>query len=304
MFKFTGSKIVSLLFLLLPTQSVLAWETDQFTKRFSPLQDSTLKLNAKVNSELSAVIQDWKPIDGTNEILFVKRVYKRLSDNHLFSHYESWINNSIYINKSDIKQKDSIYAGASLSSSRFNFFFDGAPTVYAGGARFGTDKTGHFFSEGYIYYQLFHNVRLSLEKILNYGIRSELAIFGLKISGVYSSGDLVANYEGFRFYESLFNSVVDPIKGSIIAWSPQGPVMRRGFDWRDYVSEIWDEALYPPVLIKPLQKTVLNNLIKLCNDFLRNPIKFKPQNEDALISRYSHLGLHFQTQNRLENVCR
>jgi hypothetical protein len=296
------SRSFFVIFSLIFSLKTLAWETDQYTNRAASLGDSTAYMNAKVNTEILSVIESWKLEDNYNENLFVRQVYKRLSGNHLFTKYEAWLLNSPEIDK--LALKTNIYHGADFIGGRFNIFFSGSPTILAGDVRFGCDKPSHFVSEGYTYFWLYHSEGLDFKKILSLGMISERSILGTTVSGVYSSGDLIANFEGFRFYESLFNPQILTNKGALIAWTPQGPRLRHPFDFRDHITEAWDEALYPPALLPHLQKTVLMNLKNLCGEYLRQPDLYRPKFESMIFKRYGELGLKIHPENRLENVCR
>ncbi len=56
-------------------------------------------------------------------------------------------------------------------------------------------------------------------------------------TGSYSNADLVANYEGYRFYRSLFDDDVISGKTAILRWENNRWVIQREFDWADHVNE-------------------------------------------------------------------
>ncbi|MCW8469989.1 hypothetical protein OQJ19_04865 [Fluoribacter gormanii] len=89
-----------------------------------------------------------------------------------------------------------------------------APTINMYGYYFGTDKLGHFFMMGHTYYKIysyFLNHGKSAEQahaaIVTYGQILEQTYLGTLINGVYSNGDLAANYAGWKFYMNLTHSV-------------------------------------------------------------------------------------------------
>jgi hypothetical protein len=78
-----------------------------------------------------------------------------------------------------------------------------APTINMYGYYFGTDKLGHFCMMGHTYYKMytyFLNHGKTPEQahaaIVTYGQILEQTYLGTLIKGVYSNGDLSANYAG------------------------------------------------------------------------------------------------------------
>src|SRR4051812_10683044 len=85
-----------------------------------------------------------------------------------------------------------------------------SPTVRLFGALMGTDKVGHIFQQGHEYYEAYRKAEQSgadretaLRKAVQVGIDQENGFFGLMMVGVYSNGDLAANYAGLKFYLNL-----------------------------------------------------------------------------------------------------
>jgi hypothetical protein len=129
-------------------------------------------------------------------------------------------------------------------------------------------------------------------------------IFGQLTTGVFSNADLVANYEGYLFYRSLFEDGVVDGKGPIVGWQGDRPQLLRPFDWADHVNDYWDEALNPSFLSPGLQRWMDKTLPSLCPDFRQDPEAFYPHNGTALAQRYAQLGLKTALWNRLDQVCR
>jgi hypothetical protein len=85
-----------------------------------------------------------------------------------------------------------------------------SPTVNFWGLYFGTDKLGHFFEQGYEYYEVYQHERSrglddaeAIGKAVKLGVAQEKGIYGLMIDGCYSNADLAANYAGVKFYINL-----------------------------------------------------------------------------------------------------
>lgn len=112
--------------------------------------------------------------------------------------------------------------------------------------KIGTDKLGHFFDQGFDYFQkefTLAGAKLTsneegLKKALDYGMSTEDGMFGLKSSGVKSYGDLAANYGGSLFWKELAAG------DNPIASCQDGKFsLRRKFDFKDYVTDAWDEGI-------------------------------------------------------------
>jgi len=129
-----------------------------------------------------------------------------------------------------------------------------SPTVKLYGVEFGTDKVEHFFQQGYKYYTTYNEAiakgqtpQEAAKKAVQWGQRTERTYFGLLVSGVYSNGDLYANYAGMRFYQGL----TQPVRiGS--STRPAILVLKDG-SWK-----INDEATLRKTLIKPFISDHLN----------------------------------------------
>jgi RHS repeat-associated protein len=76
----------------------------------------------------------------------------------------------------------------------------GLPTKIA----LGTDKLGHFFAQGYEYYEISVLQGKGDTMAIGYGIKMEEGKFGLGMTGVYSNADLEANKAGLQFYKDLY----------------------------------------------------------------------------------------------------
>lgn len=89
-------------------------------------------------------------------------------------------------------------------------YFELASTIKMFDAQFGTDKISHLFQQGYDYYKTYNKAinkglseKVATEKAIKFGQKTERGIFGTIVSGVYSNGDLAANYVGLKFYLGL-----------------------------------------------------------------------------------------------------
>lgn len=89
-----------------------------------------------------------------------------------------------------------------------------APTIRMYDYYFGTDKLGHFFMQGHTYYTLYmaylahgKSAEQAHAAIVRYGQILEYTYLGVLVNGVYSNGDLSANYAGWKFYMNITQSI-------------------------------------------------------------------------------------------------
>lgn len=79
----------------------------------------------------------------------------------------------------------------------------------------GLDKMGHFFAEGWQYFELTHYKKHNIDQALKWGKEQESGKFGYTTTGIFSFADLVANFNGWRFWNKVLLKENDPLKGAI-----------------------------------------------------------------------------------------
>ena len=146
-----------------------------------------------------------------------------------------------------------------MYASRVNWFFGVGATFRLAGSLVGSDKLGHFFSQGIKYYGS-HLLGWDDRHVYGRGRFNERWLFGQLTTSVYSNADLVANYEGYRFYRSLFEAGIVPGKGPIVAFRDGRATIERSFSWADHVNDYWDEAAYPSHISPGLEHYLLSAL--------------------------------------------
>lgn len=277
-----------------------AYETDQYTDRQLRIEDSTDILNREMNAALAEIAAHWTA--GEKPGRFATAFYRDVGGRHWVDKLERWATRSREVEKIKQPKQESIYGGIPIWSTRVVFVVGLGQTLRLNETLVGTDKIGHFISQGWKYYRR-HRRGMPEEKVLKLGPRNEAGIFGAVWTGVYSNADLVANYEGYLFFRSLFEDDVIPGKPAIIHWDGQRAVLQRQFDWRDHVNEYWDEALNPNRYTGKLGRYVHENLEALCEDFEQSPSTYIPTADAVLAERYAHLGMRRSADFRLDRVC-
>jgi hypothetical protein len=124
------------------------------------------------------------------------------------------------------------------------------PSVRVGETTFSLDKLAHFFPTGARYYDMLHREmdagatrEEALEKVLQYGVDTELGIWGLDWD-VFSYADLESNYQGLVFFMDLCDGT--PEEPPLLRKTDDGWALREPFDLRPYVTPCWDESFYNP----------------------------------------------------------
>lgn len=285
---------------LLVVQPGLAYETDQYTGRGAPLADSTAVLNREVNRTIGEIAAGWDR--GPDEMAFVNAVYRRIGGLHWVDRLERWAMKSPEVAKLDIPRYDSVYSGMPPWTLRVTGLFGVGKTIRVNGELIGSDKIGHFLSQGRKFYRRYRRMGSEAEAAIQSAF-TEKAIFGRITTGSFSNADLVANYEGYRFYRSLFEDDVIPGKSAILGWEEGHWVVRRPFDWADHVNAYWDEALLPNSYDRLAYRRMRNRIATYCEAFWIDPDLYRLADEKELALRYAHIGLEDTRELRLDVLC-
>lgn len=229
-------------------------------------------------------------------------IYHRIGGHHWVDKLERWAMRSPQVDRLNTRKRDSIYAGHPLYATRFAGLFGVGPTIKVNGVLIGSDKLGHFLSQGRKYYRRWRRSG-SEAQAAERSAYTERAIFGQLTTGSYSNADLVANYEGHRFYRSLFEDDIVPGKPAILHWEGDGWRMQRPFDFSDHVNAYWDEALNISHFDSLLYPHMRQKLLQYCDDYARRPSMYVIEDESALRRKYRHLQLRTTTELRLPRLC-
>lgn len=292
--------VTALIGLLLWSTLVAAYETDQFSHRLEVIDDSTTVLDDIVNQTLADLCSRWKGPE--DEWQMVNKVYHALGGRHWVDKIERMAMKSPDVDRLQSDRRDSIYQGQPLWAIRVAALFGVGPTIKLNNQLIGTDKLGHFFSQGRKFYRRYLHYH-DEAKAAEHSAYTERALFGQMTTGVYSNADLVANYEGYLFYRGLFEDDVVAGKPAILAWKNGGWIIQRKFTFADHVNAYWDEALninhYDNLLYPHMRET----LQTFCTDYERAPQQYIVNNEAELQSRYSQLQLRNTEELRLDHLC-
>jgi hypothetical protein len=296
-----GSKYSLILLLIIIAPSFGgAYETDQFNNRLQLIEDSTAIMNQQVTLAIARTITPWQ--GRRDEMKVVDGIYHRIGGRHWVDKLERFAMDSSDVEKLSTPAHDSIYSGHPLWTTRVAALFGVGPTLKVNHTLVGTDKFGHFLSQGRKFYRRW--VKMEDEsQAAEQSAFTERALFGQMTTGSYSNADLVANYEGYVFYRSLFEDNIIEGKPAILAWKNDHWEMQRPFDWADHINDYWDEALninHYDQLLYPYMK---ERLLTFCDDFETAPQLFEVHDEDKLKDRYRNLQLRDTSELRLDHLC-
>jgi len=280
--------------------AVLGHETDQFSNRADPIADSTQVLNREVNKALVAVIE--KSYKDDDPMRVVNAIFGKLGSRFLVDRIEKWAIGSPEVEKLKTGRYDSVYSGHPIWAVRVTKFFGVGETIRVNDQLVGTDKLGHFVSQGRKFYRRFLRFD-SEERAARQSAYAEWAVFGQMSNGNYSNADLVANYEGHRFFRSLFENDIIPGKPAILRRVDDSWIIQREFDWADHVNEYWDEALNINHFDALLYKHMHKEFIARCPQYWQNSSLYTIAEEQPLRDRYAHLGLRDNSVLRLDSLC-
>lgn len=150
------------------------------------------------------------------------------------------------------------------------------PAMRAGVVLFGTDKLGHFFTNGLRHYDRYRAARAvgasedeALRAAITQGIAEERTWLGMYASGIFSYADLEANHQGVLFFRSLCEdgglALVDG------RWTLAAP-----FDIARWVSPCWDEA-FAPSYFRRFPEAAKRGLAALCDTLDRESVRDRRQ---------------------------
>lgn len=246
----------ALVLALLAAQSSFGSEPDNFTRRPTTVAElgDTSALNA-LNAQTEAMLASVLPgLTGCNLGNLNLAVKGALGGGEI-GKLENWADEQSTLKKTVIPYAESIYAGAGLfSTGSIGLAIDGiVPSVVINGHYVGVDKLGHFFDQGYAYYEeIYLRHHSSVETIENYGLADEDGGNGMASNGIRSYGDMAANFQGYLFWR-------DVASGPNPYFSCHDGVFARTarkFDWAEYVSDAWDEAINCSEFSGSVQKVV------------------------------------------------
>lgn len=234
-----------------------AAEIDSLTLRHLPLEDARVALEFHFNRALREGVEvaNSGGSDCDADRLY-DSIHKALASPFIGHVIASELDLDPDLDRHRVSREDSIYQDLGWLDNPSVHLKDLVAVVRVNDTRLGVDKFGHFFVEGWKYFDKAYLKGKGLNDVVDWGDFTERTYFGNYTTGVYSYADLVANFEGMRFWLRLLGQQADPLLSYRYANRPYVNCRRRfllfgerrwylvrRFKLLDYVSPVWDEAV-------------------------------------------------------------
>ena len=281
-------------------QNLLASEIDSFTQRSVPMADATDALNQAVNEKLLLAFDEANNIKGCSTSRLYQFVRYHFTGS-ILGPVEQMINAGNFVESKTITRKDSVLRDIGMISGSALYFYGLGNIINLDGHTVGSDKFGHFFSEGWTYFDRSVLKEQDLIDVLRFGESSERGFFGWTMTGVMSYGDLAANFSGLRFWINLIQNdkrveernygLLDP-KIALASCVDGKWALNRAFDWRNFTDSSWDEGINCSVFLTPeLEILVANRIAQALKGTQFQPsCPVDPAQCDELVAKYGPLG--------------
>ena len=286
--------------LVLSFNKLLASETDGFTNRYEPLADSSDLINVRANTYLVQALTDLnQKAQGCNE----KDLYKELRHyfaNHTQGKLVKDILTEVSFPKRKITLDQSVYRnwtpwdglGMGLTFvARSGITI--SPILHFGNEIIGADKFEHFFGQGFYYFSENYLDEKGFTKAVKTGVfKEKIFLGGNKIgNGVFSYGDLSANFNGMRFWNHLLQKNDDVLGsnhnlGPYITCENNNWKQVREIDLKDYIDSSMDESINCSKF--PTQRTADRFTFAVKALGMNCPID--PKKIDELVIKYQHIS--------------
>jgi hypothetical protein len=182
-------------------------ETDQFLTWDVELQDSAEHLNRHLNEELHTFVarmnERKRPVRTREEM--ASEFFSFIFRNLLSPRIRRWLSTSPEIDRfPDMSVSYFQYQDMSIYRRHsFPYLLPMARTIRIGEIYLGIDKICHFFGFGRRYFLKYQQLRdngegheEAMERVIRIGISQEQSVVGKLVDGIFSSGDLEANFQG------------------------------------------------------------------------------------------------------------
>jgi hypothetical protein len=270
-----------ILFILTSTfvfQVSFAAEIDSVTPRKLKLDNSLTIINAIFNQRVQEGIKKTNAKQGDiegierDEFCDEKILYTELRKAIFQSFTASWglkgyeldkqLRNLLTGQSYSLSLNDSIYRDINYLEGFSLNIKELSDIVNVNGHLIGLDKMGHFFAEGWKYFELTQYDDQNINQVLEWGKEQESGKFGYTTTGIFSFSDLAANFNGWRFWNKVLLRENDPLKGVIANFfnrpyiTCETQIMdsiknkrlikaweyNTRFDLSDYLDGTWDEG--------------------------------------------------------------
>lgn len=242
-----------------------AAEVDSVTPRNLHLENSLPVLNAIFEQRIQEGIEKANAKRGDfcdEEVLYTelrKAIFQSLTASWGLKGYDldKQLRRLLVRQSYSLSLNDSIYRDIDYLEGFSLNLKELSDLVNINGHLVGLDKVGHFFAQGWQYFE-----QPTIDQAFEWGREQETGLFGYTTTGIFSFADLVANFNGWRFWNKVLLQEKDPLKGVIanflnrpyvsckiqfVASLKEKKLVKAWeynsrFDLADYVDGAWDEG--------------------------------------------------------------
>lgn len=251
-------KTILPLSLLALSFNLFAAEADNFTARNLKLTDVGDEVNVIANKYLKTAIDELNKSGNCNEEALYTELRKYFA-NHSKGELVKDIlyKNAVSINNLPIKQSvyenwekgDGFLLGRKKAATSPLAL---SPLIKIGDEVVGVDKFEHMFGMGFTYFTKHYLKKKDIKDVLSYGIALEKTILGGNVfaTGVFSYGDLSANFNGMRFWNHVLQKNddilgIDQNLGPYVTCSANKWQVNETnpIDFRNYIDASMDESI-------------------------------------------------------------
>lgn len=296
--------IILSLFMGLAT-SVQASENDSLTGRYEKRPDTLEFFNNYMNEKLDHIAKKAnKSKKVCNEKKLLKAAKRTLVADvrgmYVFSPTQRMLDRGkVDLELKKLKMRESIYKYVKPHTAPVLKLFSLSPTVNFNGNVLGSDKFSHFFNLGWEYFNKLKKGKKSLEEILSYSKKLEEKFWGGPTTGVISYADLMANFQGLRFFGHLSGIGNDPLTGEdnvqnrYIECREDKWVRVKNFDWRIYFDAFIDEGINCNTFFsKKVEDAVNRKVLELEEDGNNYSCPIRPEVCNTKVEKYGELAKH------------
>ncbi len=248
----------TLVFVLLASlpSPLRAAEIDSVTSRNAPLRDASKPLDARIHNALRTAVERANERGAACDPQDLTQQLRRALSVPFVGHsIAEDLNDADDLDTRRVTLRDSIYRDMGHFDAISVHLKDLSAVIRLGDSLVGVDKIGHFFVQGWTYFEIAYLRGDGIEAAMDWGERTERTVFGLYTTGIYSSADLSANFEGMRFWLRLLGPERDPLERGWWFNRPMVTCSKRFWTrepyWRirrkvrmsRYVSGAWDEGV-------------------------------------------------------------
>jgi len=265
--------------------SAFAAEVDSITPRNLMLEDALEDINSIINRRIKQGVananDDFRLMKDISNFPIISKdndcdedeLYTELRKALFQSFTASWglkgydldmqLRELLFQKSYALSLSDSIYRDITLLEGFSLNLKELSHLVNINGYLVGMDKLGHFFAQGWQYFEISNKEGQSLDDALAWGQEKESGLYGYTTTGIYSFADLAANFDGWRFWNRVLFKQSDPVKG-FFSWLFQRSYVNckiqfaasfrqlklvrawevtTDFDLADYINAAWDEGI-------------------------------------------------------------